>query len=487
MMEIFLGLEILDQKVRYIVVEKNGKGISFRQSGESTLQVGPSAPGALSSFIKGLAVEQGLKISRVFLTLNRRDIVIHQMNLAKISKSDLEIIIPAEIEKISSFADREFDYIYHEYDTDNNKAKIVFAAITDELLKYLLKEVEETHIPCRELEISPLNLTGLLLTPEFKEGVQGLVTVSQNTTQLLIFENQQIKYFYSTTIGQDSLFPPDLGKIERQAASSWGEEIKRVFKSYSLENRQEQVDKIWLLWDRAAAPAFDSYLSKELNLNTQPLNILPDWSGEELNPIYLLAVVPILYHIGNIKPQFSLNHFFISSQLQRYVRQMAVAALIFMCVSGLVFGGMIFHFNQTQQKAQIQLQEAQARIAKLEKGSPDLFKVQKDYIATRNQLLFQATYVKLLNRMSWSEALSVVASELPEELSLTSFKVDEAGMATFTGEALRMESIAKLLRKVDTSVVLENGKFNYLTQEEVSKTKVFRFGILAHIKQGEET
>jgi Tfp pilus assembly protein PilN len=105
----------------------------------------------------------------------------------------------------------------------------------------------------------------------------------------------------------------------------------------------------------------------------------------------------------------------------------------------------------------------------------------------RQELLFQATYVQLLKKMSWSEALSVVASELPHELALTSFKVDESGQVTFTGEAYRMESIAKLLRTIETSSILDQGQFSYLTQEVQENKKVYSFGILAEIKKGEHT
>jgi len=477
-MKTFVSIDINEQKVRYLLVEQGVKGLAFKGAGESALQVGPSAPGALTSFIRGLVSSQKLKVDRLFLTVNRRDTVVHQFNLGQVSKKDLAEIIPAEIEKIPTFADNKFDYVYlqQEVKTRNN---VIFGAMTDDLLQYLLKEIEQTRIPCHELEIAPLNLSGLLGAKEYKEGPQAVIVLCDQITHLVVFEDQKIRYLYSTTIGEEIF-------NDTSASMNWGEELKRALKSYVLETKRT-VNQVWFIWDRDKSPDFHNYLHQELNINAKPLNVLLEWFHEKINPIYVLAAVPLIYHLKNIKPPFSLIHFLRDSQSSVHFKRIAVAASFLILVTGIVLGGIINRFYTIKNQAVAQTWEVKNKMADLQKKSTDILSERDAYLAMRQQLLFQATYVQILKKMSWSGALSVVASEMPKELSLLSFKVDEMGVVTLTGEAFRIESISKLLRTIEISSILNRGQFSYLTEAEVDKKKIFHFGILANIKTGEHT
>jgi uncharacterized membrane-anchored protein YhcB (DUF1043 family) len=468
-------MEVDEQKIRYLLVEHSIKGLGLIGAGESMIQVGPSAPGALSSFVKELAKARKLKIDRLFLTINRRDTVVHQLSLGSVSKTDLEQIIVAEIEKIPSFTDNEFDYIYQQHET-KNRNKVILGAMTDELVQYLLKEVKQTGIPCQELELAPLNLSGLLGSADFKQGPQAVIILSENLTHLVIFEDRQIRYIYTTTIGEEIW-------EDKFATKSWGEELKRTLKSYALDTKQT-VGKHWLVWDRDKSPEFDKYLHHDLNLEAEPLNILQEWFKENINPAYTLAAIPLIYKVNKIKPVFSLTHFLRGSQAHNYKRLAIISILAAILITGAVLGFIIDRFNTIEHQALRDQKDVQSQMADVQRESTDILKERDNYLSMRKQLLFQATYVQLLKKLSWSRALSVVANEMPKELALTSFKVDEEGQVTFTGEAFRMESIAKLLRTIEISSILERGQFSYLTQEEIEKKKVFSFGILADIKTG---
>ncbi len=487
-----LALEISEQKIRYVFLEKRGNGLAPQGTGVSTFKVDTSFSGALAKFIKETISAYPGKVSRIFLTINRRDTVIHQIALPKTSNANLKIVVPGEIEKIPNFTERNFDYVYSSFELDSIRNKIIFAAVSDDLLQYLRSEVEQTRLPCRELEIVPLNFIGLLASSEFTDSVQSLVIVNDYITYLIIFKNQKIKYLYSTNTGKEHLLPAyNQGKIDKLASSSWAEELKRVTKSYLLDNKQESINKSWVLWDEEGVAPLDEYLRTEAKVELQPIKAqqfpyLEKETLQGINPVYLLACVPAIYAFNKFPSQFSLTHFFRNLQTKKYIYQTLAAALVFMGIAGFILGGMSYRYYQTEQNARRSSEEVQQKIETLQKQSEELFKKRDQYLAVRNQLLAQATYVKILNRMSWSEVLSVVASELPEELSLKSFSVDESGLANFTGEAFRIESVAEMLRKVNTSAILENGKFSFLTEQEVAKQKIFSFGITANIKIGEE-
>lgn len=483
-MKTLLALEVLEHTIRYIILEDKANSLAVIGTGAHAIEVGPSHPGALADCVKAIIAEHKLKVSRVFLTVNRQDSVVHQLSLSKMSSSDLDSIIAGEIDKIPQFSDRDFVYIHKAFDAQKkNMTRVVFGVIADELLQYLVKEIESVGLPCQDLEIAPLNSIGLLLSDEYKQGTQGLIVLGDHTTYLIVFNQGQINYLYSTHSGLKDLFP--MSQMNTVQTSSWLEEIKRALKSYSLE--EGALSQIHLIWDQDQAPNFNERISKEFATPVKPIDMLKSVSGESINPIYFLAAVPALYHATKLQPSFSLKHFFKDIQNQKMMQRSLVAASV---VCGLLIVGCCFgllHFNNVKQTALLEGNTIDQEIANIEQQSPEIFKLRDDYTKTRDQLLYQATYVRLLNRMAWSQALSAVASELPSELSLTSFKVDENGQATVTGEAFQMESVAKLLRQVESSSILENGKFDYINEQLVDSKKIFTFGILASMKLGEES
>jgi len=486
-MKAYLAIEVTDHKLRYVVIEKSEKMVHATRAGVSNLTLDPSAQGALTACVRDIIAKENLDIARIFLTVNCRDTVIHQLTFAKMSKADLDVLVHGEIEKIPAFAEKAFDSIYREQESENPaKSKVIFAAMSDKLLQYIINEVQQTRIPCHELEIAPLNLTGLLTSADLTNSIQSFIVLNEHATNLVVFENGQIKYLYTTNTGTDGMYPFNSVGQKQGITLGWAEELKRVLKSYSLENKKS-IDKIWLLWDKEAAPKFDVYLQEQGNFSVKALDLSQEWVTEPINPINLLPIVPAVYYFNKIQPAFSLKQFFNTFEFNDLITKSLLVSALILAIVGVISGGMILRFSLLEHSAFVQLKDTQKKIAILQEKSPEIIDLKNQYDESRQQLLFQATYVKLLNRMSWSEVLSEVASELPEELSLTSFKVDDSGEVTFTGEAFTMGSIAHLLRQVNSSVILKNGKFNYLSEEVVKNKKVFRFGILADLRLDDQS
>jgi Tfp pilus assembly protein PilN len=118
----------------------------------------------------------------------------------------------------------------------------------------------------------------------------------------------------------------------------------------------------------------------------------------------------------------------------------------------------------------------------LEKENQKLMRRYHDYLAIRQKLLDQATCVNQLNRVPWSQVFAIFSQELPEELALNSFKFSESGKAVIKGDAFSMDSIAALIRRIEDSLILEQGKFDFLTEKKYEESKYFSFGILAQLK-----
>jgi Tfp pilus assembly protein PilN len=125
-------------------------------------------------------------------------------------------------------------------------------------------------------------------------------------------------------------------------------------------------------------------------------------------------------------------------------------------------------------------------MTQLRASSADLYAKRDQYMNIREGLLNQATFIKKLNRVSWSQVFSVVSDELPQNIGLTSFEFRDGGSATFSGEALTVETIAELMRSIDSSAILTNPQFDFLREKMEGEQKIFTFGIFAQLKSNED-
>ncbi|MBL8013895.1 MAG: PilN domain-containing protein [Candidatus Omnitrophica bacterium] len=188
-------------------------------------------------------------------------------------------------------------------------------------------------------------------------------------------------------------------------------------------------------------------------------------------------------YIEKIKEQFALNHFFRAMNVQRYVLRSVLLTLIFIGIVGAGLGIKAWEFYSQTEQIKKDTQAIAAEKQQLKESSQDLYRQRDDFMRVRQGLLDQATFVKNLNRVSWSEVLAVVSEEMPKDLALTSFKFNESGEVSFFGDALDVEVIAELIRKIDTSAILQNGKFDFLSEKVIEKTKIYNFGILAQLQK----
>ena len=184
-----------------------------------------------------------------------------------------------------------------------------------------------------------------------------------------------------------------------------------------------------------------------------------------LNPIYALALSPIVSHIHQLKLQFSLKHFFGRFQLHKYVLKSGTLAALIIGIFGVSFIMGNQWINEKKNDFLTQSRAAETKTLTLRKEAANLYVEYAEYDQIRQQFLAQATYVQELNRVSWAQVFAVVANELPLDLALTSFKFSENGSAKIKGDALNMESISEMLRRIEESAILDKGKFDFLKEK----------------------
>jgi len=490
MMKKYLGVDISDDAIRYVYLNTKGFNYVISKAGKSKIDFDLLSPGALRNAIKDLVKQEKLKPSRIFVTLSRKDTVIHQFMLPKLSAKEFEEVITTEIEKIPTFHKQAYDYIYRKYPVSKDKFKVILSAVRRDILDRVLKEVHKTGIPFQHFELTPLNFKELPNAIDAVDECDAFVVVSDRQTYMSIYDEYQYKLFYKLASGLNQFQHTVSQEQIRLIVLDWAAQLKRVLKSYLLDNRNIKIRKIWLVWDKEVAPNLDQYMGDEFEIPVEILDVrkikkIKTIENYPLNPIYALALSPIVCHIHQLKLQFSLKHFFGRFQLHKYLLKSSTLAALIIGIFGVSFTIGNKWINEKKNDFVNQSRAAETKTLTLRKEAANLYVEYAEYDQIRQQFLAQATYVQELNRVSWAQVFAVVANELPLDLSLTSFKFSENGSAKIKGDALNMESISEMLRRIEESAILDKGKFDFLKEKQIKENKLFNFGIMAMLKKKE--
>ncbi len=484
----FLGLEVTSARIRFVYLVKHGRFFEIQKAGSLPYKVDQNLRGSLAEEIHQLLEREDLHPRQIFLTVSRQDTLLREVVIPRLHAHELDEVVTGEIEKIPSFANKRFDYILQKYPSTPGKLKLVYAAIEQSLLDYLFLETKKIEVPFNHFEIAPLNLKEFvyLLKPTAKN--HAMLVVNDFVSYFLIFRDHQYRFLYKTNTGLENLYSHAGGKVSPPVLANFIAEIERVMKSYYLEHKSDPIEQLWLVHDHTFAPDLEKSLKELLGLPVESLSPqkLPQIKfGPQVtdpNPIYLLALIPVIYETHRLTPQFAFNHFFRGLQASRQAMKAVLVALIFFGAVAYGLGHMAFMYSRSSQQLRQKTQELSLQTEQLRGEFADLFRQRDEYMAVREGLLAQATYVQLLNRISWSEVLSVVAEDMPAQLSLTQFRFSEDGNVNFEGESMRVETVAELLRRVDYSQFLKNGKFDFLREAMVQEQKIFAYGIFSSLK-----
>lgn len=476
----FLSIGIGNEEVYYALLKKKDLLIGK----ESLSQLTSSA---FAQLIEKIIEEHNITPSKIFFSIFRDDVLVHQLTLPKMSRAEAEEVILGEVEKIPSFSDKEFDYVYSLFDMDNKRSRVIFSAVFQDIIKAIIETAKSINIPLENIEIVPLNILALLYNLTRNDSDEALVVLDEKVSHVMVFFNQKCRLFYTAGVGIGDFFFK--GRMDNLTFSNWIEELRRIFKSYCMEYKKEDVNRVWLIWDEDKAPLLDQLLSKELGKEVKRIDIsaLIDVSlKEEFNPIYTGVVSPIISYLKNYRSEFHFERFLREIKIKRVIKKGALFLVIYSLVVGGILGSLIFTFFTKTKEEKKNLKRMETKIKRLKKKTEELRRKRDEYKKIKERLLRQAFYVRQLNRIPWSRVFGEVAENLPEGVALSSFSVSESGKVEFKGEALKIDVVAQLMRRLEHLTVIEKPRFDFLREAKVKDKKIFNFGILANLKREKE-
>src|SRR3989338_8508690 len=175
----FLGIEIGEKVLRFVYVARQKGNYALTRSGQIAMSLNFSAPGSLTQTIRSIVEREELFPQRVFVTISRRDTLIHQQVMPKMNPAEMEEVVPGEIEKIPFFYNQAFEYCYKIFPYTAEKERVILVAIAENYLRSVIEEVDATKLLFRDIEISHLNLKDILPTHRAADRCEAVLVVEE--------------------------------------------------------------------------------------------------------------------------------------------------------------------------------------------------------------------------------------------------------------------------------------------------------------------
>jgi len=486
----YLGIVLKDQSLSYVFMLRQKGRLKLSESGNLPYPES-SAAFPFVSAVKTLFEQKKFDPEKIFVSFLRQDVLNHQLTLPKMPVSEIEEVILGEIEKLPAYSEREFEYVYSSHDLDERRVKVIFSAYFKEAVDELISCFRSLKYPLEAIELSPLNLLPALYSLEGGKE-EALVVLEDKNTYVMVENRRCCCFFYATGSGIEDFSTAGTGQFNVLAFSNWTEELKRIFKSYAIEYKSRKMSRISLVWDKEKAPDLDLKLFNELNIEVLPLTIA-SLSGiktepepEEQNPLLVLAAAPLISGYKKMPADVSYDPFVHKLRFKKVVMKIIAGALVYLAAASALVLPWFYTNLKNMNKLEQERKELSVLIRSAETEQAELKTVCNELISIRESLLAQASFVQMLNRVSWARIFSEVAADLPQGLDLTSFSVSSEGAVSLDGEALKVDSVAALMRMVEESEVLEKAQFDHLREQKQDEQIYFVFGITAVLSRDKE-
>lgn len=482
-----LGIDLSLTGLRYSYAEKRRGKLTLIRCGKFSPPDSATFPDPsfLSQFIKDLNAQEGITPAGISLAFSGQEVLAHQLTVPKMSEFELNEVIRSEIERVPKFMRQEFEYTYAVSRVSEQKSSAVFCAINKETLLTYTQAVEAAGVSVRNLVISPLQLVELF-SASAKDAIEAVLVVNGHTTSLAIYSRQHCYLLLNVAMGTQELYPQ--GKaLSRDVFSSWIEEIRRIFKSYERQEKAGAVEKLWLVWDNETAGDLPEVISRslEMEVNTplpEQFGLALDETIPYFNPMYLLSLAGALLSLRRIKTRINFRHFLRQAKSRQRAFRSLVFIVMYLACAGLLCAGGFIGLSVAKAKLVKEERQLDTKLNRLQAEADKLIRERDGYAASRATLLKQAAFVRMLNRISWSEIFAKITEVLPEKVCLTSFRFSETGEVRIEGEAFTIDLVADVIRKLNSTPFLEEVKFDFTREKEIEEKKLNDFGLITRLK-----
>lgn len=325
-MKEIIGLEIGSHSIKILVLKKTKKRLFLTHLGHRNIPEGIDHEDTktISSILKLLAEEMGIKTKKVNLTLSGPEIQIRRMVMPSIPKKELIGAIRWEMKSFLPFPVEEATFRFHIIDQfiqdKTKKLDLLAVACPSNLIDRTISITNEAGFDVKYLDVNAFSLWNtLLFTNEIKIGeTVALLDFGAKKTNLYLFKDGILQFGREFTPSGDDLTnaimeeipfkedphllfemaerikeeigiplnselikkgeilidPSRLMFVIRPLLEKWVSEINRSIEYYRIQFYGEHIDRILICGGGSGLKNLSSYLSRELRLPVSNFNPL---------------------------------------------------------------------------------------------------------------------------------------------------------------------------------------------------------------------
>lgn len=311
------GLDISDERIRFLEIVKNKNGLVFGRHGEKNIPAGIISvgriknPGELKKILVSLKDEHDLDFVRVSLPEERAYLV--KIEVPKVPESELRESISFSLEEHVPIPPEEavFDYqVIKESKTRKGFLEVAISVIPKKEMEVYLELFRGTGLTPLSFEIEA-DAIGRAVIPAGDKGTYMVMDFGKNRSGIYIISEGATRFTSTIDIGSESLT-----KIIKEHFGASGAEIEKIKNelglSKSKDNQElfsalletvsvfrDEINKHYLYWHDYKQSGGDKNIEK----------IILSGGGANLLglPEYLSASLRVPVEIGN--PWINLNSF----------------------------------------------------------------------------------------------------------------------------------------------------------------------------------
>ncbi|MFW6271233.1 MAG: type IV pilus assembly protein PilM, partial [Bacillota bacterium] len=268
---------------------------------------------------------------KVITTIPNNDLIIRTIELPAMSENELEEALKWELEEILPYSIEDTVYDYLVTNKDEENTKILLTATKKEIINDYSHPLEEIGHPPDVINTQPMALISLLKYQKILDEPTAVVDMGADKTRVVLGDWNQIylsrsidnggNAFTEALIEMESLeyrraeeekikrgiifeeekdFAEEdislmgLGNDQINIAREISEEINRSIEFYSIKNRGETINTIYLTGGTSKMKGIEQIIEEETDISPQRLNPL---SGFEMNNININIKNHQLYSI----------------------------------------------------------------------------------------------------------------------------------------------------------------------------------------------
>lgn len=339
-----VGLDISDERIRFLEIVKNKNGLVFGRYGEKNIPPGIISvgrvknPTELKRILAGLKDEFGLDFVRVSLPEERAYLV--KIEVPKVPESELRESIGFHLEEHVPIPAEEaiFDYlVIKESKTKKGFLEVAVSAIPKKEVDVYLELFRGTGLTPLSFEIEA-DAIGRAVIPEGDKGTYMVMDFGKNRSGIYIISEGATRFTSTIDIGSEALTKiiknnsgagasaSEVEKIKNERGLSKSKDNQELFSALieTVSVFRDEINKHYLYWHDYEQSGGDKNIEK----------IILSGGGANLLglPEYLSASLKVPVEVGN--PWINLNSF------ERYIPPITKnQSLGYATVAGLALRG----------------------------------------------------------------------------------------------------------------------------------------------------